>query len=72
MLTKKFVPALVASLAAAATSVKAAVPEAAQAVFTGAQADAVTVQGLGFTLMATVVGGFIVFKLVKKAANKAT
>lgn len=58
--------------ATVAVPAMAELPAGAQAVFVQAAADFTTIAGYGFTLMATVVGGLIVFKLVKKVANKAT
>lgn len=63
--------AILGAVAAVGPAV-AAVPAEASDMFTTAATDWATVQGLGFTLMTTVVGGLIVFKLVKKVANKAT
>lgn len=63
---------VVAPLAILAAQVRAAVPAEAEAVFTGAVADFKVVAGYGFTAMAAILGGLIVFKLVKKVANKAT
>ena len=48
------------------------VPTGAQAIFTGAATDFGVIAGYGFTAMAAIVGGMIVFKLVKKVANKST
>lgn len=56
----------------AAVPAFADVPAGAQTVFTTAAADFATIAGYGFTCMAAVTGGLIVFKLVKKIANKAT
>lgn len=56
----------------AAVPAMAEVPAGAQTVFTNAVADFVTIAGYGFTCLAAVTGGLIVFKLVKKIANKAT
>jgi hypothetical protein len=64
--------ALLAALAGVVTSAKAALPTEAQAVFTQAATDFGTISGYGFTLMAVVVGGLIVFKLVRKVASKST
>lgn len=50
----------------------AAVPAGAQAVFTTMADDFETIAGYGFTAMAIIVGGMIVFKLVKRVANKAS
>jgi len=51
---------------------QAAVPAGAEAIFTGAATDFATVIGYGFTAMAAIVGGMIVFNLVKKVAKKST
>lgn len=48
------------------------VPTGAEAIFTGAATDFATVLGYGFTAMAAIVGGMIVFNLVKKVAKKST
>lgn len=56
----------------AAVPAMAEVPAGAQAVFTQAAADFTSIAGYGFTCLAAVTGGLIVFKLVKKIANKAT
>lgn len=56
----------------AAVPAFADVPPGAQTVFTTAAADFATIAGYGFTCLAVVTGGLIVFKLVKKIANKAT
>lgn len=70
MSNKRF--ALVALSAAVAAPVMAAVPTGAQDIFTDAATDFGTIAGWGFTCMAVVVGGLIVFKLIRKVANKAT
>lgn len=60
-------------IAAAVTApALAEVPAGAQAIFTGAATDFAEIAGYGFTAMAAIVGGLIVFKLVKRVANKAT
>lgn len=50
----------------------AAVPAGAEAIFTTTATDFGTVAGYGFTLMAVVVGGLVIFKIVKKVFSKAT
>lgn len=66
---KLAIPAVLASIGA---SSMAAVPTGAEAIFTGAATDFATVLGYGFTAMAAIVGGMIVFNLVKKVAKKST
>lgn len=61
------IPALFGAVAA-----HAAVPVAAEGIFTTAATDFGTVLGWGYTLMIAVVGGLIVLGLVKKVASKAT
>jgi len=63
--------ALVAgSLAASVAS--AAVPAGAEAIFTTAATDFGTLLGYGFTAMTVVIGGWIVFRQVKKMAQRST
>jgi hypothetical protein len=63
--------ALVAgSLAASVAS--AAVPAGAEAIFTTAATDFGVLLGYGFTAMTVVIGGWIVFRQVKKMATKST
>ena len=50
----------------------AAVPAGAEAIFTGAATDFGTVVAYGFTAMAAIVGGMIVFNLVRSIAKKST
>jgi hypothetical protein len=50
----------------------AAVPAGAEAIFTTVATDFATLLGYGFTAMAAIVGGMIVFGLVKKVAKKST
>lgn len=59
------------SLAGVGVAANAAVPAGAEAIFTTLATDFGTIAGYGFTLMAAVVGGLIVMKLVKKIANKS-
>lgn len=56
----------------AANQAYAAVPEAAEDIFTTAATDFGTIIGYGFVAMAAVVGGMIVFDLVRKIAKKST
>lgn len=64
--------AALAAISAVAAGAQAAVPTEAQAIFTEAATDFGVIAGYGFTAMAAIVGGLIVFKIVKKVANKAT
>jgi hypothetical protein len=56
----------------ASSMVHAAVPLGAEDIFTDAATDFATIIGYGFTAMAAIVGGMIVFNLVKKVAKKST
>ncbi len=69
MISKKL--ALI-GLSLVACASQAAVPAGAEAIFTGAATDFATILGYGFTAMAAVLGGWIVFRQVKKVANKST
>lgn len=59
-------------LLGAGVAAHAAVPAGAEAVFTTMATDFGTIAGYGFTLMAVVVGGLVIFKIVKKVFSKAT
>lgn len=59
-------------LSSGLVSVHAAVPSGAEAIFTGVATDFATVIGYGFTAMAAIVGGMIVFNLVRSVAKKST
>ena len=61
-----------AVVATVSAPVMAAVPAGAEALFTGIATDFGVIAGFGFVAMASVVGGLIVMKIVKKVANKAT
>lgn len=64
--------ALLGSLLAAGGYASAAVPAGAEAIFTSVATDFGTIIGYGFTAMAAIVGGMIVFTLVKSVAKKST
>lgn len=65
--------ALVAApLALAAAGAQAALPTEVTAMFTSVGADAASALSLGWVLFAVVTGGFVLFKIVKKAVGKAT
>lgn len=65
--------ALVAGVATLAAAVAhAEVPAGAQAIFTTAATDFGTLMGYGYTAAGVIIGGFIIFKLVKRVANKTT
>lgn len=51
---------------------QAAVPTGVETVFTTAATDFGTVVGYGWTLFLTIIGGLILFKLVKKVFFKST
>lgn len=61
-----------ALLLAAAAPALAAVPLGAQAIFTDAATDFGVIIGYGFIAMGAIVGGMIVFNLVKRIAKKST
>lgn len=63
---------LALSALSAAGAANAAVPAGAEAVFTGLATDFGTIAGYGFTALAVITGGLVVFKLVKKVVGKAT
>lgn len=63
--------ALVGVLGAVAGAANAAVPAGAEAVFTGLATDFAVIAGYGFTAMAAITGGLLVFGLVKKVARKS-
>jgi hypothetical protein len=60
------------TLAAVGGVAQAAVPAGAEAIFTTAATDFATVIGYGFVAMAAVVGGMIVFNIVRSVAKKST
>jgi len=64
--------ALGLGLGSLVVSAQAAVPVGAEAIFTGVATDFATVIAYGFTAMAAIVGGMIVFNLVRSVAKKST
>ena len=60
------------SLAALAAPAYAALPTEVDTMFTSVAADAVSAMGKGWILFAVIVGGLVLFKLVKKVLGKAT
>lgn len=73
---KNYVVGLASSLGVAlgfkAPEAAAAVPLGVETVFTTAATDFGTVVGYGWTLFLTIIGGLILFKLVKKVFFKST
>jgi hypothetical protein len=59
-------------LVLAANASHAAVPAEATTAFTDLLADATSILALGWPVLAFIVTGFIMMKLFKKIANKAT
>lgn len=64
--------AVTVASAAATGSAMADLPAGVATMFTQVGSDFTAIAALGFTLLATCLGGYIVFKIVKKVANKAT
>lgn len=52
--------------------VQAAVPTGVEAVFTTAATDFGTIVGYGWTLFLVIIGGMVLFKIVKKVFFKST
>lgn len=63
--------AFVASLLGISTAAQAAVPTGVEAVFTTAATDFGTIVGYGWTLFLVIVGGLILFGIVKKVISRA-
>lgn len=55
-----------------ASAANATVPTGVEAVFTGTATDFGTIVGYGWTLFLVIVGGMILFKIVKKVVSKST
>lgn len=62
----------VASAVGIVSPVQAAVPVGVETVFTTTATDFGTVVGYGWTLFLTIIGGLILFKVVKKVFFKST
>lgn len=69
LLKGSFVAAVLSVVGAAA---HAAVPAGAEAVFTTLATDSGVILGYAFVAMTAITGGWIVFKMVKRGANKAS
>lgn len=71
MFNKKLATTVALFLAMAATSLpaSAALPPEATALFTSLETDATAGVALGWPLMAIVTGGFILYRIVRRAAN---
>lgn len=54
------------------SAAQAALPTEVTTMFTSVSGDATAALGLGWALFAVVTGGFVIFKIVKKAVGKAT
>jgi len=68
----KMLGALVASaLAVVSGAVQAAVPAGVETVFTSAATDFGTVIGYGWTLFLVIVGGLILFGIVRKVISRS-
>lgn len=67
---KKFV-AGAASLLGISTAAQAAVPLGVETVFTTAATDFGTIVGYGWTLFLVIVGGLILFGIVKKVISRS-
>lgn len=65
------VSAVAAPLALGVSMAQAAVPAGAEALFTTLATDTGTILGYSFTAMVVIVGGWIVFDMVKRGAKKA-
>jgi hypothetical protein len=63
--------AFAASLLGLSTAAQAAVPTGVEAVFTTAATDFGTIVGYGWTLFLVIVGGLILFGIVKKVISRA-
>lgn len=61
----------IASLLGISTAAQAAVPTGVEAVFTTAATDFTTIVGYGWTLFLVIVGGLILFGIVKKVVSRA-
>lgn len=61
----------IASLLGISTAAQAAVPTGVEAVFTTAATDFTTIVGYGWTLFLVIVGGLILFGIVKKVISRA-
>lgn len=61
----------IASLLGISTAAQAAVPTGVEAVFTTAATDFGTIVGYGWTLFLVIVGGLILFGIVKKVISRA-
>lgn len=64
--------AFIASMLGISTAAQAAVPTGVEAVFTTAATDFGTIVGYGWTLFLVIVGGLILFGIVKKVISRAT
>lgn len=64
--------AVVAGSMVLAQSAMAALPAEVDTMFTSVGTDAGLALGKGWVLFAVVTGGFVLFKIVKKAVSKAT
>lgn len=62
----------VASAVGIVTPVQAAVPTGVETVFTTAATDFSTIVGYGWTLFLVIIGGMVLFKIVKKVFFKST
>lgn len=69
---KAVVAAAALAVMAIAAPVQAAVPTGVETVFTTTATDFGTIVGYGWTLFLTIVGGMILFKIVKKVFFKST
>lgn len=57
---------------AMAGAAHAELPAAVSTMFTAVQTDALAAQALGWILFAAVVGGFVLFKVVRKVVGRST
>lgn len=63
--------AFIASLLGISTAAQAAVPTGVETVFTTAATDFGTIVGYGWTLFLVIVGGLVLFGIVKKVISRA-
>lgn len=71
-LKQKIAALSLAALSVFAVPAQAAVPTGVETVFTTAATDFGTIVGYGWTLFLVIIGGMVMFKLVKKVFFKST